>query len=70
MTEPIEGMTRHLPIIEDPSCHGYYREEGGEPVNKAYLKESKWEVDIAGKRYPAEVSLRPMFDPKMERIKT
>ena len=29
MTEPIEGMTRELPIIEDPSCHGYYREEGG-----------------------------------------
>jgi 4-methylaminobutanoate oxidase (formaldehyde-forming) len=29
ITEPIEGMTRDLPIIEDPSCHGYYREEGG-----------------------------------------
>jgi len=29
ITEPIEGMTRELPIIEDPSCHGYYREEGG-----------------------------------------
>ena len=29
ITEPIEGMTRQLPIIEDPSCHGYYREEGG-----------------------------------------
>jgi 4-methylaminobutanoate oxidase (formaldehyde-forming) len=43
--------------------------EAGEPVNKAYLREGKWEVDIAGTRYPAEVSLRPMYDPKMERIK-
>jgi len=40
-----------------------------EPINKAYLREAEWEVDIAGTRYPAEVSLRPMYDPKMERIK-
>jgi 4-methylaminobutanoate oxidase (formaldehyde-forming) len=43
--------------------------EAGEPINKAYLREGEWEVDIAGTRYPAEVSLRPMYDPKMERIK-
>jgi 4-methylaminobutanoate oxidase (formaldehyde-forming) len=43
--------------------------EAGEPINKAYLQEGEWEIDIAGKRYPAEVSLRPMYDPKMERIK-
>jgi 4-methylaminobutanoate oxidase (formaldehyde-forming) len=23
ITEPFDGMTRELPIIEDPSCHGY-----------------------------------------------
>jgi len=43
--------------------------EAGEPINKAYLQEGTWEIDIAGTRYPAEVSLRPMYDPKMERIK-
>ena len=43
--------------------------EAGEPINKAYLAEGEWEVDIAGTRYPATVSLRPMYDPKMERIK-
>ena len=43
--------------------------EAGEPINKAYIQEGAWEIDIAGKRYPAEVSLRPMYDPKMERIK-
>jgi 4-methylaminobutanoate oxidase (formaldehyde-forming) len=43
--------------------------EAGTPIDKAYLAEGQWEVDIAGRRYPAEVSLRPMYDPKMERIK-
>ena len=43
--------------------------EAGEPINMTYLNEGTWEVDIAGKRYPAEASIRPMYDPKMERIK-
>ncbi len=43
--------------------------EAGEPINKAYIEEGSWEVDIAGTRYPAEASIRPMYDPKMERIK-
>ena len=41
----------------------------GDPVDKAYLDEGRWEVDIAGRIYPAEVSLRPMYDPTMARIK-
>jgi 4-methylaminobutanoate oxidase (formaldehyde-forming) len=43
--------------------------EAGEPVNKAYIQEGEWEVEVAGKIYPAKVSLMPMYDPKMERIK-
>ena len=43
--------------------------EAGEPLNKAYISDGNWEIDIGGKRYPAEVSIRPMYDPKMERIK-
>ncbi|MBV8742954.1 MAG: hypothetical protein JOZ12_14290, partial [Sinobacteraceae bacterium] len=39
------------------------------PVDAAYLNSGKWEVEIAGKRYPAVVSLRPLFDPGMQRIK-
>jgi len=41
----------------------------GDPVDAAYLEEGDWEVDIAGRRYPAEVSLKPLYDPAMERIK-
>jgi heterotetrameric sarcosine oxidase gamma subunit len=40
----------------------------GETINKAYLAEGDWEVDIAGTRYPARVSFQPMYDPKNERI--
>ncbi|HET9331039.1 MAG TPA: FAD-dependent oxidoreductase [Steroidobacteraceae bacterium] len=38
------------------------------PVDEAYLAAGRWEVDIAGTRYPAAVSARPLYDPKMQRI--
>jgi glycine cleavage system aminomethyltransferase T/glycine/D-amino acid oxidase-like deaminating enzyme len=43
--------------------------EAGGPVDAAWLNEGRWEVDVAGRLYPAVVSLRPLYDPKMERIK-
>jgi len=43
--------------------------EADEPMNKAWRDNATWEVDIAGTRYPAAVSLRPMYDPKMLRVK-
>jgi glycine cleavage system aminomethyltransferase T len=44
--------------------------EAGEPITPAWLRDGRWEVDIAGTRYPAQVSLRPLYDPEMRRIKT
>jgi 4-methylaminobutanoate oxidase (formaldehyde-forming) len=43
--------------------------EAGEPITKKYLDEETWEVEIAGTIYPAKVSLRPLYDPKMERVR-
>ncbi|MBI5495471.1 MAG: GcvT family protein [Deltaproteobacteria bacterium] len=43
--------------------------EAGEPVNQAFLDAGTWEVNIAGRRYPASVSLRPLYDPDMKRVK-
>jgi 4-methylaminobutanoate oxidase (formaldehyde-forming) len=43
--------------------------ERGAPIDAAWLAEGKWEVEIAGRVYPAAVSLRPMYDPAMNRIK-
>ena len=28
ITEPIAGVDKSWPVLEDPGCHGYYREEG------------------------------------------
>ncbi|MEO1398031.1 MAG: glycine cleavage T C-terminal barrel domain-containing protein, partial [Pseudomonadota bacterium] len=41
-------------------CEGESREE---------LLESSFEIEIAGNRVAAEASLRPMYDPKSERVK-
>jgi glycine cleavage system aminomethyltransferase T/glycine/D-amino acid oxidase-like deaminating enzyme len=37
-------------------------------VDEAYLGSGRWEVDIAGRLYPAVVSVRPLYDPQMKRI--
>jgi 4-methylaminobutanoate oxidase (formaldehyde-forming) len=39
-------------------------------VNKAYLTTGKWEVEVAGSRYPCTLSLEPMYDPKNIKIKS
>jgi len=43
--------------------------EAGEPIDARWLNDSHWEVDIAGRLHPAEVSLRPLYDPETKRIK-
>jgi heterotetrameric sarcosine oxidase gamma subunit len=42
---------------------------GGEKLDQAYLDAGEWTVDIAGREYPARASLRPLYDPKNERIR-
>jgi len=42
---------------------------GSEPIDQAYLDAGRWEVDIAGRLFPARASLRPLYDPEMQRIK-
>lgn len=43
--------------------------EGDEPVSKEWLVTGDWEVDIAGTGYPAVVSLTPLYDPGMRRVR-
>jgi len=42
--------------------------EPKKPVDEAFLNGGKWEVDIAGKPYPAIVSAKPLYDPELKRI--
>jgi 4-methylaminobutanoate oxidase (formaldehyde-forming) len=48
---------------------GLFMIEAGEPIDKDTIDAAKWEVDIAGKMVPATVSLTPLYDPAMKRIK-
>ncbi|MGL4176649.1 MAG: aminomethyltransferase family protein, partial [Dermatophilaceae bacterium] len=41
---------------------------GAEPVTGDWLDGGRWEVDVAGTRHPARVSLRPFYDPGSERV--
>ena len=42
---------------------------GDAPLTKKYFESGNWEVDVAGVRHPATVSLAPMYDPKNAKIK-
>ncbi len=43
--------------------------DAGEPLNQAYIDAGSWDVEIAGKLVPAKVSIRPLYDPEMKRVK-
>jgi glycine cleavage system aminomethyltransferase T/glycine/D-amino acid oxidase-like deaminating enzyme len=43
--------------------------DAGGPLTADWLGAGAWEVDVAGTRYPAAVSLRPMYDPTNARIR-
>ncbi len=43
--------------------------EADGPLTADWLAEGDWEVDVAGERFPAVTSLRPMYDPENARIK-
>ncbi|MGL5818860.1 MAG: FAD-dependent oxidoreductase [Phycicoccus sp.] len=41
---------------------------GTDPVTRSWLDGGRWEVDVAGTRHPARVSLRPWYDPGGRRV--
>ena len=45
---------------------GYIPSKGEKP---AEMLESSFEIEIAGERFAAEASMKPMYDPKSERVK-
>ncbi len=46
---------------------GYVRHDGG--VTADWVGAGGWEIEVAGERIPASASLRPMYDPRAERVK-
>ena len=47
--------------------YGYVRNQGG--VDRAYVLEGRYELEVAGERVPALVFLTPPYDPRGERIR-
>ena len=47
---------------------GYVTNEDG--VNADFVKSGTYEIEVACERIPAQASLRPMYDPKSERVKS
>jgi 4-methylaminobutanoate oxidase (formaldehyde-forming) len=47
---------------------GVVEDERGIPAEA--IESGGFEIDVAGKRYPARASLRPLYDPERQRIKS
>jgi len=74
------------PIYRDGELVGYLRSggyghtlggavglgcvENEKGVSADYIKSGTYEIQVAGVRYPARASLRPMYDPKGERVRS
>jgi len=43
--------------------------DAGVPIDQKYLDAGTWEVEIAGKSYPAVASIRPLYDAANEKVK-
>jgi glycine cleavage system aminomethyltransferase T/glycine/D-amino acid oxidase-like deaminating enzyme len=43
--------------------------EADEPINKTFVQDATWEVEIANNMYACHLSLTPFYDPKNTRIK-
>ena len=41
----------------------------GDAIDGKWIEAGKWEIDIAGKSYPATASLKPFYDPENKRVK-
>ena len=60
------GMYGHT--VGGPVGIGYVQLDG-EVVTQPTLDGHAFEVEVASRRYPAEISLRPFYDPNSDRLK-
>jgi 4-methylaminobutanoate oxidase (formaldehyde-forming) len=86
LQEPEPLMVHAEPVLRDGVVVGHVRSAsygwtlggavglafvgGHGPVTTQWLDDGTWEVDVAGTRHPARVSLRPMYDPTSTRVTT
>jgi 4-methylaminobutanoate oxidase (formaldehyde-forming) len=49
---------------------GLGKVENEEGVTADFVRSGSYEIEVVGARYPARASLRPMYDPKGERVRS
>jgi 4-methylaminobutanoate oxidase (formaldehyde-forming) len=85
VTDPEPLMFHAEPVLRDGTPVGYVRAAsygftlGGAvglamvdsdgPLDQSWIDSGEWTVEIAGTRYPARASLRPLYDPTNSRIR-
>ncbi|GAA6201499.1 FAD-dependent oxidoreductase [Aquicoccus sp. SU-CL01552] len=84
LTDPEPLLYHNEPILRDGQIVGYlssgaYGHHLGGAIGMGYVPctgetaqqvlASRYEIDVAGSRVAAEVSLKPMYDPKSERVR-
>ncbi|MEQ8665376.1 MAG: FAD-dependent oxidoreductase [Rhodospirillales bacterium] len=85
LTDPEPLLYHNEPVIRDGEICGYVTSAmyghtlGGavglgyvshaDGVDADYVNSGSYEIEVAGERFAAEASLRPMYDPKSERMK-
>ena len=84
LTEPDAMLYHNEPVVRDGRIVSYltsgnyghalgaaiglgYVPSNGEPADS--LLASSYEIEVAGRRVPAEISLKPMYDPRSERVR-
>jgi len=85
LTDPEPLLYHNEPILRDGQIVGYlssgsYGHALGAAIGMGYVPcagetaadvlASTYEIDVAGTRYKAEASLKPMYDPTSERVKS
>jgi len=53
--------------LNQPIGYGYIKNNEG--VSKEFIEAGDYELEVATKRYPTKVHMKPLYDPQMQRIK-
>jgi 4-methylaminobutanoate oxidase (formaldehyde-forming) len=46
-----------------------WAESEGTPIDAGWVRSGSWEIEVAGRRYPARAALRAFYDPRGDRVR-
>lgn len=56
--------------IGHPICMGYIQSSNGKNINTSFLRSGEYEIEIDGKRWPAILSTKALYDPDSINMKS